>query len=110
MAGEKITLRVTKGHCRGAALGDVFPDDILRIPEDLTEKTARRMIAIGYAVEIPSEEETPDESRAPETAPGTVTHRDPAIEHGDPETVAPPALKVKPLKRTTKKKPPRSGR
>lgn len=103
MAGEGITLMVTKGHCRGAAAGDVYPDDILRAPEDLKVDDARRMIAIGYAVEIPGEEERSDEDPAPEVAPGTVEHRDPGITHGDPETSAPPAVKVKPPKRPKKK-------
>ncbi len=61
MTGEKLTLRVTKGHCRGAALGDVYPDDILSAPEDMKVPAARRMIAIGYAVEIPREEEASPE-------------------------------------------------
>lgn len=100
---EALSLRVTKGHCLGSGRGDVLVGAVLTVPEDLTVAEARQKVAIGYAVEIPSEIEPADDPRAPVEAPGTVESRDPEIKHGDP---APPA---KPKSKRSKKKP-RSGK
>jgi len=92
---EKVTIRVTTGHCLGGAGNDILPGQILVAPRDLTIEDAHRKVSIGYAVIIPNAPEpetepaTPDDStgteREPETS--TVTHRDPQPEHRDPPLV-----------------------
>jgi len=77
-----MRVKVTTGHCLGGAGNDVYPDQVLEAPGDISLEKARHMVRIGYAVRLPDE--------APAQPSGAAVEvRDPVPEHGDPEIQTP---------------------
>jgi hypothetical protein len=70
----KLTIRVLIGHCLGPAKGDVYEDQELTAPGDLSIAEARRKVVMGYAEVVSSQLR----------APAPIVHRDTEPVNRDP--------------------------